>query len=100
MEGKGDKATAEGMELLRGEVEKLKEHVTISEDGLYAFPYAPGPNLFLIVKLLSVCFPSALKSTQMEADVLKKQMDGLAREYDRLLKEHQELQVTSPLEYY
>lgn len=46
MEGKGDKATAEGMELLRGEVEKLKEHVTISEDGSYAFPHAPGPNWF------------------------------------------------------
>lgn len=39
MEGKGDKATAEGMELLRGEVEKLKEHVKISEDGLYAFAH-------------------------------------------------------------
>ena len=36
---------------------------------------------------------AALKKSQAEADVLKKQMDGLAREYDRLLKEHQELQV-------
>lgn len=35
----------------------------------------------------------ALKNSQSEADVMKKQMDGLAREYDRLLKEHQELQV-------
>lgn len=33
MEGKGDKATAEGMELLRGEVERLKEQVKVSEDG-------------------------------------------------------------------
>lgn len=46
MEGKGDKATAEGMELLRGEVEKLKEHVKLSEDGLYAFPHAPVINGF------------------------------------------------------
>ncbi|XP_003968428.1 B-cell receptor-associated protein 29 [Takifugu rubripes] len=66
MEGKGDKATAEGMELLRGEVEKLKEHVKLSED--------------------------ALKASHSEADVLKKQMDGITREYDRLLREHQELQ--------
>lgn len=38
MEGKGDKATAEGMELLRGEVEKLKGHVEVSEDGSYSCP--------------------------------------------------------------
>lgn len=66
MEGKGDKATAEGMELLRKEVEKLKEELKTSGD--------------------------ALKNSQSEADVMKKQMEGLAREYDRLLKEHQELQ--------
>lgn len=66
MEGKGDKATAEGMELLRKEVEKLKEELKTSED--------------------------ALKESHLEADGMKKQMDGLAREYDRLLKEHQELQ--------
>lgn len=35
----------------------------------------------------------ALKKSQSEADVMKKQLDGLAREYDRVLKEHQELQV-------
>lgn len=39
----------------------------------------------------------ALKNSQSEADVMKKQMEGLAREYDRLLKEHQELQVTLTL---
>ncbi|XP_049433008.1 B-cell receptor-associated protein 29-like isoform X2 [Epinephelus fuscoguttatus] len=66
MEGKGDKATAEGMELLRKEVEKLKDELKTSGD--------------------------ALKNSQSEADVMRKQMDGLAREYDRLLKEHQELQ--------
>lgn len=66
MEGKGDKATAEGMELLRKEVEKLKEELKTSGD--------------------------ALKKSQSEADVMKKQTEGLAREYDRLLKEHQELQ--------
>ncbi|XP_053177133.1 uncharacterized protein LOC128360670 isoform X2 [Scomber japonicus] len=66
MEGKGDKATAQGMELLRTEVGKLKEELKTSGD--------------------------ALKNSQSEADVMKKQMDGLAREYDRLLKEHQELQ--------
>lgn len=36
----------------------------------------------------------ALKDSQSKGDVMKKQMEGLAREYDRLLKEHQELQVT------
>lgn len=66
MEGKGDKATAEGMELLRKEVEKLKDELKTSGD--------------------------ALKNSQSEADVMRKQMDSLAREYDRLLKEHQELQ--------
>lgn len=66
MEGKGEKATAEGMELLRKEVRKLKEELKTSAD--------------------------ALKNSQLEADVMKKQMEGLAREYDRLLKEHQELQ--------
>lgn len=66
MDGAGDKAAAEGMELLRREVEKMKEHLKTSEE--------------------------ALKSSQSEADVMKKQMDGLTREYDRLLKEHQELQ--------
>ncbi|XP_054650144.1 B-cell receptor-associated protein 29-like isoform X2 [Dunckerocampus dactyliophorus] len=66
MEGTGDKATAEGMELLRKEVEKLKEELKTSED--------------------------ALKKSKSDADGLKKQTDGLAREYDRLLKEHQELQ--------
>lgn len=66
MEGRGDRATAEGMDLLRKEVEKLKEELKTSGDGL--------------------------KKSQSEADVMKKQMEGLAREYDRLLKEHQELQ--------
>ncbi|KAK2847154.1 hypothetical protein Q5P01_010153 [Channa striata] len=66
MEGKGEKATAEGMELLRKEVEKLKEQLKTAGD--------------------------ALKKSQSEADVMKKQTEGLAREYDRLLKEHQELQ--------
>lgn len=66
MEGKGDKATAEGMELLRKNIETLKEELKTSKD--------------------------ALKKSQSEADVMKKQMEGLSREYDRLLKEHQELQ--------
>nr|XP_020455814.1 B-cell receptor-associated protein 29 [Monopterus albus]XP_020455815.1 B-cell receptor-associated protein 29 [Monopterus albus] len=66
MEGKGDKATAEGMELLRQEVEKLKEELKIAGD--------------------------ALVKSQSEADVMKQQSEGLAREYDRLLTEHQELQ--------
>ncbi|XP_077397982.1 B-cell receptor-associated protein 29 [Festucalex cinctus] len=72
MEGSGDKATAEGMELLRKEMEKLKEELKASED--------------------------ALKKSECDTDGLKKQTDGLAREYDRLLKEHQELQnVQSPV---
>ncbi|MED6287922.1 hypothetical protein CHARACLAT_021306 [Characodon lateralis] len=66
MEGVGDKATAEGMELLRKEAEKLKDELKSSGD--------------------------ALKKSQSEADGMKKQMEGLAREYERLLKEHQELQ--------
>lgn len=33
MEGKGEKATAEGMELLRKEVRKLKEELKTSADG-------------------------------------------------------------------
>ncbi|XP_040902160.1 B-cell receptor-associated protein 29-like isoform X2 [Toxotes jaculatrix] len=66
MKGKGDKATSEGMELLRKEVERLKEELKTAGD--------------------------ALKKSQSEVDVMKKQTDGLAREYDRLLKEHQELQ--------
>lgn len=66
MQGEGEKATAQGMDLLRKEVEKLKEEVKTSE--------------------------KALNKSQSEADVMKKQMEGLAREYDRLLKEHQELQ--------
>ncbi|KAM3615451.1 uncharacterized protein V6R79_002504 [Siganus canaliculatus] len=66
MEGKGDQATAQGMELLKKEVQKLKEELKTSED--------------------------ALTESHLEAGGMKKQMDGLAREYDRLLKEHQELQ--------
>lgn len=41
----------------------------------------------------------AMKNSQSEADVMKKEMDGLAREYDRLLKEHQELQVKLTLKH-
>ncbi|KAM7413245.1 hypothetical protein PAMA_020563 [Pampus argenteus] len=66
MEGESDKATTQGMELLKKEVEKLKEELKTSG--------------------------GALKKSQSEADVMKKQMEGLAREYDRLLKEHQVLQ--------
>ncbi|XP_023270342.1 B-cell receptor-associated protein 29 [Seriola lalandi dorsalis] len=66
VEGKGEKATSEGMELLRKEVEALKEELKTAGD--------------------------ALKKSQSEAEGMKKQTEGLAREYDRLLKEHQELQ--------
>ncbi|XP_019128044.1 B-cell receptor-associated protein 29 [Larimichthys crocea] len=66
MEVKDGTATAEGIALLRTEVEKLKEELKTSGE--------------------------ALGKSQTEADVIKKQMDGLAREYDRLLTEHQELQ--------
>uniref|UniRef100_A0A8C6S7E0 Endoplasmic reticulum transmembrane protein n=1 Tax=Neogobius melanostomus TaxID=47308 RepID=A0A8C6S7E0_9GOBI len=65
-EGKGDQATAEGMELLREEIKKLKEELKASEE--------------------------TLTKSRSEADVMKTQMDGLTREYDRLLNEHQELQ--------
>uniref|UniRef100_A0A672JH17 Endoplasmic reticulum transmembrane protein n=1 Tax=Salarias fasciatus TaxID=181472 RepID=A0A672JH17_SALFA len=66
MEGKGDKATEEGMELLRTEVQKLKGELKTSAD--------------------------TLTNSQSEAENMKKQMDSLALEYDRLLKEHQALQ--------
>lgn len=66
MEGNGDDATVEGMKLLREEVQKLKEEQKASEE--------------------------ILTKSQTEADLMKKQMEGLAREYDRLLKEHQVLQ--------
>ncbi|CAL8350745.1 unnamed protein product [Lota lota] len=66
MQGKGDKATTEGMELLKKEVEKLKEELKTSGD--------------------------ALKKSKSDAEAVKRQSDGLAREYDRLLNEHQLLQ--------
>ncbi|XP_061775204.1 B-cell receptor-associated protein 29 isoform X2 [Nerophis ophidion] len=66
MDGTGDQATAEGMQLLRKEVEKLQEELKKSED--------------------------ALKESRVAAGGLREQTDGLAREYDRLLKEHQNLQ--------
>ncbi|XP_015246457.1 PREDICTED: B-cell receptor-associated protein 29 [Cyprinodon variegatus] len=66
MEGVGDKATAEGMELLRKEVGKLKDELKTSGE--------------------------ALKKSQSEADEMKVKMEGLGREYERLLKEHQDLQ--------
>ncbi|KAG7459225.1 tRNA-dihydrouridine(20a 20b) synthase [NAD(P)+]-like [Solea senegalensis] len=72
MEGKGDKATAAGMELLQKELEKLRQEQRTTEE--------------------------ALKKSQSEAEVMKKQTDGLAREYDRLLKEHQELQNNQDIE--
>ncbi|XP_029372678.1 B-cell receptor-associated protein 29 [Echeneis naucrates] len=65
-EGKGDKATAAGIELLRKEVVKLQEELKTAEN--------------------------ALKNSQSESEVMRKQTEGLTREYDRLLKEHQELQ--------
>lgn len=45
MEGKGDKATAEGMELLRKEVEKLKEELKVSGDGSYPCTCAHAHNV-------------------------------------------------------
>ncbi|XP_068507366.1 B-cell receptor-associated protein 29 [Syngnathus scovelli] len=66
MEGSGDAATAEGMELLKKEVEKLKEELKASED--------------------------VLKKSECDAVALKKLTDSLAKEYDKLLQEHQVLQ--------
>lgn len=45
MEGKGGKATAEGMELLREDVEKLKEQLKISGDGSYPCICAHAHNI-------------------------------------------------------
>ncbi|KAL0962659.1 hypothetical protein UPYG_G00343510 [Umbra pygmaea] len=66
MDSKGEKGTAEGNELLRKEMEKLKEVQKASEE--------------------------ALKNSQSQLDTMKTQYNGLTREYDRLLKEHQTLQ--------
>ncbi|XP_071242303.1 tRNA-dihydrouridine(20a/20b) synthase [NAD(P)+]-like [Salvelinus alpinus] len=66
MYGKGDKATAEGNELLRSEREKLRGELKGSEE--------------------------ALKKSQSEMEAMKKQSYGLTKEYDRLLNEHQSLQ--------
>uniref|UniRef100_A0A8C7UIU5 Endoplasmic reticulum transmembrane protein n=2 Tax=Oncorhynchus mykiss TaxID=8022 RepID=A0A8C7UIU5_ONCMY len=66
MDGKGNKATAEGNELLKKEMEKLRGELKGSGE--------------------------ALKKSQSEMEAMKKQSDGLTKEYDRLLKEHQNLQ--------
>ncbi|KAM9317932.1 B-cell receptor-associated protein 29 [Pholidichthys leucotaenia] len=66
MEGKGDKAMAEGMALVKKEVERLKDELKNSGE--------------------------ALTKSQSETNAMKMQMDDLTRKYDRLLKEHQELQ--------
>lgn len=42
----------------------------------------------------AVCFSVALKKSKSDLDAMKKQTEGLTKEYDRLLQEHQELQVT------
>lgn len=55
MEGKGDKATAEGMELLRKEVDEMKEELKISEGGLYTFPRK------------NICSGSALEEKRLQA---------------------------------
>lgn len=65
-EGAADKSSAEGMELLRKEVETLKAELTSVGD--------------------------ALNESQSAVGAMKKQSDDLAKEYDNLLKEHQELQ--------
>lgn len=44
MDGTGDKASAEGMELLRKEVKKMKQEVKTSEEGLC--PCVPASHLF------------------------------------------------------
>ncbi|XP_012678983.1 B-cell receptor-associated protein 29 [Clupea harengus] len=64
--GKDEKATAEGSELLRKELTDLTDELKTSED--------------------------ALKKSQFESEAMKKQSEGLTKEYDRLLMEHQELQ--------
>ncbi|KAJ3591247.1 hypothetical protein NHX12_009193 [Muraenolepis orangiensis] len=66
MKGIGEKANTEGMELLKETVERLKGELKTSGD--------------------------ALKKSQSEAEATKGRSDGLAREYDRLLNEHQLLQ--------
>ncbi|XP_028810059.1 B-cell receptor-associated protein 29 [Denticeps clupeoides] len=65
-EGKGKKATSEDNDALRKEVKKLTEGLRTTED--------------------------ALKASQLEMTALRKQSEGLTREYDRLLTAHRELQ--------
>lgn len=75
MEGKGDKATAEGMELLRKEVEKMKEEVKTSEEGYYTFSrknicYSSAleekwcdrcRGLQVLLKIMGICVLSSLE---------------------------------------
>lgn len=66
LDGKGDKTTDEDSVLLREEKEKLEKELKTAKD--------------------------SLKKSQLDTEAMKKQADGLTMEYDRLLKEHQELQ--------
>lgn len=70
MEGKGDQATAEGMELLRTEVKKLKEELKASED--------------------------SLTKSKRDFDELKERLESVEREYNQLLTDHQELNHGNP----
>lgn len=47
--------------------------------------------------MCDVVSSQVLKKSQSESEVMKMQTEGLAREYERLLKEHQELQVKTQL---
>lgn len=70
MEGKGDQATAEGMELLRTEVKKLKEELKASED--------------------------SLTKSKRDFDELKERLESVEREYNQLLTDHQEMNHGNP----
>lgn len=45
------------------------------------------------LSVTAVCFSVALKKSKSDLDAMKKQTEGLTKEYDRLLQEHQEIQV-------
>ncbi|KAG7455946.1 hypothetical protein MATL_G00246570 [Megalops atlanticus] len=61
-----EKKSAEGAEVLRREVQKLKVELETAEN--------------------------ALKKSRAEVEAMRRQSQGLTQEYDRLLKEHQQLQ--------
>ncbi|KAL0196471.1 hypothetical protein M9458_010043, partial [Cirrhinus mrigala] len=82
--------------LLKKEVQRLTEELKSSTDGEHR-PYRDSTlilfhNYNQTNDLWLFVFPVALKKSKSDLDTMKKQTEGLTKEYDRLLQEHQELQ--------